>query len=105
MSAMMVYCTCPNQEEADRIASKLVESRLAACANIMSPHQSVYRWEGKIEREQEVVVILKTTEDHYSELEQTILSEHSYDCPCIVAWPIERGVDGFLDWIYQETGA
>ena len=98
-----VYITTGDVDEARRIAQELVELRLAACANILSRMESVYRWEGKICNENEAVLIAKTKTALLSQLTKKVKSIHSYDCPCIVALPIQSGYSPFLDWIDAET--
>lgn len=104
MSVLFIYVTCTDASEAQKIASSVVTERLAACANIMAPHQSVYWWEGKLQNAQEVAVILKTREDLFDRLKNRIVELHSYDTPCIVALPIERGHEPYLSWIAAVTG-
>ena len=103
MSAHFVYVTAGSEEEARRIASAAVQERLAACANMFAGMRSVYRWEGKVAEDDEVVLILKTTGALLDPLMERIRALHSYDCPCIVAWPITAGNPPFLRWIEQET--
>ena len=104
MSPLFVYITCADHAEAREIADAVVGQRLAACANILAPHESVYWWEGKVQQGQEVAVILKTRAELFEKLETAIKSLHSYDVPCIVALPIEKGHGAFLEWIQRETG-
>lgn len=95
--------TCADNSEAQKIARAVVEERFAACANIMAPHQSVYHWDGKVQEGQEVAVILKTRFDLFDALKSRVLELHSYECPCIVALPIEAGHAPFLRWVVDET--
>lgn len=103
MTALFVYITCANKAEAEKIAEAAVGARVAACANILAPHQSVYWWEGKVQKGEETALILKTREDLFEKLEKTVKANHSYECPCIVALPIEKGHKPFLQWIKDET--
>ncbi len=103
MQTLFVYITCANKNEAHKIAKTVVEERLAACANIMLPHQSIYHWEGKVQEAEEVAVILKTTEAAFDKLQARVLELHSYECPCIVALPIDKGYSAYLKWIEGET--
>jgi len=103
LSARWVYITCTDKKEARHIASAAVKERLAACGNIIDKMESVYEWKGEIESDEETVLILKTMDDRYQELEQLVLSMHSYECPCIIALPVEVGLDGYLKWIHKET--
>ena len=84
------------------LGKELVSRRLAACANI-HPINSIYRWNGEMVEDNEVVVILKTTSERFDELKETIVSLHSYDLPCIISWEI-AGENKYLQWISDETG-
>lgn len=101
---IFVYVTCASRDEARNMADAIVGQRLAACANIMAGHDSVYWWEGKVQSAQEVAVVFKTRFDLFPALEAAIKEIHSYDVPCIVALPIETGHEPFLKWIEAETG-
>jgi periplasmic divalent cation tolerance protein len=94
---------CPSFEVADRIGRALVEERLVACVNIIPGMHSIYRWQGKIETATEVVLIAKSRAALFEEIEERITELHPYDCPCLVAWPIEAGHQPYLDWLEQET--
>jgi periplasmic divalent cation tolerance protein len=98
----LIYVTAANLAEADRIAETVVTERLAACANILNGVTSFFHWEGKLCRENEAVLILKTTEEKTVELTARIKELHSYECPCVVVLPIESGNPAFLDWIERE---
>jgi periplasmic divalent cation tolerance protein len=100
-----LYITAPSLEVAANIGRALVEGRLAACVNIISGTHSIYRWQGKIEAATEVVLIAKSRAAVFEEIEKRIRELHPYDCPCIVAWPIEAGYQPYLDWIAQETAS
>ncbi len=103
MNAITLYVTFESDQQAKDIAAKLVEQKLVACANIFPAHQSIYRWQGKVERAQEVAALFKTREDLFAAAEAAIKALHSYDCPCIIAWPITNGYGPFIDWIAAET--
>lgn len=103
MAALTVYVTTESRDEALRIGRAVVEARLAACANLLGAARSIYWWQGKIEDSDETVLILKTTESNYPALEAKIRALHSYDCPCIVAWPIAAGNPDYLAWLSAET--
>jgi len=104
MSFCMVYVTANNQEEAEKIALTVVEENLAACANVLGPMISIFSWKGDLQREEEVAMLLKTTEKNVARLTKRIITLHSYDCPCVLAWPIQYGNNDFLDWLKTETG-
>jgi len=102
-STLLVLCTCPDHESANRIANHLVENRLAACVNISAPIKSVYRWQGAIETADEHMLLIKTSASSYEELEQAVLSLHPYELPEVIAVPVERGQQNYLGWITQCT--
>ncbi len=98
-----VYMTASSDAEAGMIAEVLVADRLAACVNIVGGMTSVYRWQGEIQRGEEVVLIAKTRKDRAEALTERVKRLHSYDCPCIVVLPIEGGNRAFLDWIDEQV--
>jgi periplasmic divalent cation tolerance protein len=99
MKIKLIYATTADFAEATRIAEIVVTERLAACANILDGATSIFCWEGKLCRENETVIILKTMEEKTGLLIARIKELHSYECPCIVALPIENGNIEFLNWI------
>lgn len=103
METIAVYATFASEDQAREIAQSLIEKRLVACANIFAPHQSVYRWQGKVEQAQEVAAIFKTRAELFEAVENQIKSLHSYDVPCIVSWDLAQGHGPFLQWIAAET--
>ncbi len=102
-SFIIVYATCADAAEAGRIAGALLDSRLIACANVLAPHTAHYNWKGKREMGSEVAVIMKTRASLFEKVRAAILKLHSYECPCIVSWPLTAGHGPFLDWIAAET--
>jgi periplasmic divalent cation tolerance protein len=100
---LIVFVTTPSSEEANRIAEAIVTQRLAACVNIVSAIQSIYRWEGKITRDQESLMIIKTTEERYTELERSVKELHTYSTPEIVALRIEAGSQQYLKWLRESV--
>ena len=103
MAVHFVYMTAGSKAEAQKIGKALVESRLAACVNILDNMQSIYRWEQEIQQDTEVVLIAKTTDSLVSQLIEKVKTLHSYDCPCIVSLPILDGYPPFLDWVHAEV--
>ena len=99
-----VYIVAADIAEAERIAEALVAERLAACVNILGGVRSVYRWQGAVERADEIAMIAKTTESLFDKLATRVRALHSYATPAIVAWPIVAGDAAYLDWIAAETG-
>src|SRR3954453_8528956 len=98
---IVVFMTAANGEEATRLAEVLVGSHLAACVQIMPEMESVYRWQGKVERQAEVLLIAKTTRGKFDELEREVRALHSYDTPEIVAVPIVAGSAPYLEWLIK----
>ena len=103
MSNIVVLITAPSEEEAAKIAKVLVEERLAACANIVKHIRSVYRWEGKIEDDPEVLMVVKTREALFGALEKRVRELHSYSVPEVIALPIVQGSEAYLKWLEEET--
>jgi periplasmic divalent cation tolerance protein len=103
VDAIIVWVTCGSEEGAVKIAYSLVEERLAACVNIVSPVRSIYRWEGKIWDEREWILIIKTQKKRFEELEKKVKSFHSYSVPEIISLPIVEGASSYLKWLKQMT--
>jgi periplasmic divalent cation tolerance protein len=99
MSVVSVYAVFANAEEAERIGRTVVEEQLAACANILGPIHSIYRWEGAIETADEVAAIFKTHHWYCDALMERIAALHSYKVPCVVTWPIDRILRNYADWV------
>jgi periplasmic divalent cation tolerance protein len=102
---LIVLVTTSNSEEAARIADLLVSERLAACVNIVPGIESIYRWEGKVTRDQEALMIIKTTGERYDELERRVKELHKYSTPEVVAVRIERGSEQYLKWLRASTAS
>ncbi len=98
---IVVSVTCGSEDEALKIANALVEERLAACANLISPIRSIYRWEGKIWDEKEWLLIIKTQSHRFEELEKRVKSLHSYSVPEIISIPIVEGSQPYLKWLEE----
>lgn len=103
MEALLVITNLPDAESARALAVQLVEQRVAACVNIMSPCHSIFRWEGKVDEAEEVPLLIKTTTARYAELEAAIRAGHPYELPEIVAVPLSRGLPAYLAWVATET--
>ena len=101
--ALLVLANVPDLECAQLVARTLIESRLAACVNLLPAVQSIYRWQGKIEEATEITLLIKTTSQHYDSLQQVIVKLHPYDVPEIIAIPIVAGYAPYLKWIATET--
>lgn len=94
-----VFITAPNKDEASRLADLLVERNLAACVQILPAIESVYRWQGKIERQPEVLLIAKTLAAKFAELEREVRAIHSYETPEIVAVPLTALSEPYRQWL------
>ena len=97
--AIVVFMTAANGEEAARLADMLVGAHLAACVQILPEMESVYRWQGKIERQAEILILAKTTKAKFAELEREVRALHSYETPEIIAVPIVAGSAPYLEWL------
>lgn len=102
MALVSIYAIFADAEEAERIGRIVVDERLAACINILSPCQSIYRWQGAIESAEEVPAILKTDGSKAGALIDRIAALHSYEVPCVAAWPVEASLAAYADWV-EET--
>ena len=100
---LIVLVTTSSAEEASRIGDVLVSERLAACVNIVPGIESIYRWEGKVTRDHESLMIIKTTAERYEDLERRIKELHSYSTPEVIALKIERGSEQYLNWLSDST--
>ncbi len=103
MKFSLIYITAKDKKEAKVIGKGLLKERLIACVNIIDNMDSMYWWKGKMEGASETVLIAKTREELVSKVIKKVKSMHSYECPCIVSLPIQRGYKPFLDWIQRET--
>ena len=101
--AIVVFMTASNGEEAARLADMLVGAHLAACVQILPEMESVYRWQGKIERAAEILLLAKTTRSKFEELEREVRALHSYDTPEIIAVPVVAGSASYVDWLIKST--
>ena len=98
----LVYITAKDEEEANRIGQALVGEKLAACVNI-HPIRSIFRWQGEISQEDEVAILAKTRAELVDEVMSRGKELHSYEVPCIIVLPLEKGNPDFLEWISQST--
>jgi periplasmic divalent cation tolerance protein len=102
--ALLVLTTCGNAEEAQRLAAELVETKLAACVNTVGPIASTYRWQGQVERAQESLLLIKTTETRLAAVERIIRERSSYELPEVLALAIESGSADYLAWLAAAVG-
>lgn len=105
MNTIFAYCTCESSEQAKLIAREVISKRLAACANILPKMTSLYWWENAIQQSEEVVLIFKTREDLFDQLNKLVLSLHSYKTPCLISLQIVSGNPSYLEWILTETSS
>lgn len=103
MAVIAVLTNLPDSESAFNLARELVALRLAACANVLGPATSFYRWEGRDEQATEYPVLIKTTRNRFPELEQAIRTRHPYELPEIIAWTIDSGLPAYLEWVEREV--
>lgn len=100
---LLVVTNAPDREVAGRIAQALVDKRLAACVNILAACTSVYRWQGEVERAEEIPLLIKTRAARYPEVEAMIRHLHPYELPEVIAVPLAQGLPDYLQWIAEET--
>jgi len=98
-NSFIFFVTAPSMKEARKIGNYMVKHRIAACANLIHNIDSIYRWKGKIEKDMEVLILLKTTENKVEKLKEAIESIHSYETPECVGIKIEKGSEKYLKWL------
>jgi len=103
MEVLVVTCTFPDHEIAWRTSRAAVEQGLAACATLIPGAKSIYRWKGQIETAQETAVTFKTARDRFEALRTFVLSEHPYEVPELIAWPVSDGAPAYLAWVEAST--
>lgn len=96
-----IYVTHANEDEAEKVTMHLLNKHLIACANF-SPVRSTFWWKGKIETNEEIVTLLKTSEENFEQVKQEILSIHPYETPCILKIEAEAN-EAYAEWVYNET--
>ncbi|MBI2495744.1 MAG: divalent-cation tolerance protein CutA [Candidatus Omnitrophica bacterium] len=102
---LVVLVTCPTCAIARRLASTLVEERLAACVNALPGVESIFRWQGKVERCREVLLLIKTTARRFERLRRAVMALHPYDVPEIIALPIVAGHRPYLRWVRSSVSS
>lgn len=103
MAVIAVLTNLPDSASAFNLAREIVHLRLAACANVLAPVTSFYRWEGRDEEATEYPLLIKSTEARYTELEAAIRERHPYSVPEIIAWHVVAGLPAYLRWVEDET--
>jgi periplasmic divalent cation tolerance protein len=99
----VIFITTSSLDEAEKIGRALVEEKLVACANIISPIRSIYRWQGKICDDKEALIILKTKKKLFKQIEKRVKALHSYEVPEVISMPIIEGSNKYLSWLKNET--
>jgi periplasmic divalent cation tolerance protein len=102
---LVVLTTFATLDDARRVVREMVERRLVACGTVLPGATSLYRWEGALAEESEVVVLLKTDAARWDELVQTVVERHPYEVPELLALPVARGLERYLAWVTTEVGA
>ncbi len=100
---IVVLCTVPDEATAERLAKGLVEQRLAACVNAIPGVKSFYRWQGQIEADTEIQLVIKTRSERFDELAAWVSANHPYDVPELIAIPADRVSDAYLAWAVEQT--
>ena len=100
---LVVLCTCPDDATAKTLASGLVEHGLAACVNILPEIRSMYRWQGELHDDGEALMVVKTVQQAYTEVEAWLLQHHPYDVPEVLAVQVQAGSATYLDWVQNEV--
>ena len=101
-SIVSIYAIFADADQARNIARQVIEERLAACANILAPCHSIYRWQGAVEEADEVPAIFKARADKADALIARIAELHSYDVPAITLWPIDKALPAYAQWVHDE---
>jgi len=102
--AFVVLVTAASEDEARRIAEALVTERLAACCNLLPGVRSIYRWQGKVCHDDEILLVIKTSEKRFDDLERRVRELHSYDVPEVVALPMAAASEPYLAWLREQCG-
>ena len=105
MRVLVVFCTCPDEASAARIAHALVEERLAACVNRVPGLRSTYRWKDAVHEDSEVLLVIKTAEDRFEALRERVVALHPYELPEVIAVKVAAGLAPYLRWVVAEATA
>jgi periplasmic divalent cation tolerance protein len=103
MEPLLVLTNLPDAASAEKLALALIESRAAACVNVLAACRSIYRWQGAVERADEIPLLIKTTRAAYPRVEEAVRAQHPYDVPELIAIPITHGLPAYLAWVAKET--
>ncbi len=102
-TVLLAFCTCPNEVVAEAIADTLVGEKLAACVNLLPGIRSIYAWQGEIQRDAEVMLLIKTSTARFVALTHRLPELHPYDLPEIIAIPVSHGLPPYLEWVLACT--
>lgn len=100
--ALLVYVSCP-ADAAERIATALVERRVAACVNVLPGVRSIYRWKNQVQRDDEVLLLIKTAATRFEALKAAVLAEHPYELPEVIAVKLDACHPPYLDWVLENS--
>ena len=103
MHAVVLHCTCPDAATADRIATSLVEERLAACVQQVAGVRSTYRWQGQVETADEVLLLIKTVDARIPDVFARVRALHPHDVPELLAINVQAGLPAYLDWVAAQS--
>lgn len=103
MEPLLVLTNLPDAASAEKLARVVIESRAAACVNVLAACRSIYQWQGRVEITTEIPLLIKTTAKNYPQLEAIVRAHHPYDVPELIATPITHGLPVYLDWLAAET--
>ena len=103
MEPLLILTNVPDVASAEKLAHALIESRAAACVNVLAACRSIYRWQGAVETADEIPLLIKTTAANYPMVEAIVRAQHPYDVPELIATPITHGLPAYLDWLAKET--
>jgi uncharacterized protein involved in tolerance to divalent cations len=100
---LVVFVSCEDRAQAEKIAGALVEEKLAACVNVLPGVRSCYVWEGKVTWAEELLLVIKTARGRYEDLEKRVMALHSYEVPEVIGLPIEAGAEKYLRWVEESV--
>lgn len=103
MEPLLVLTNLPDLASAEKLARALIETRAAACVNVLAGCRSIYRWQGALEVADEIPLLIKTSAANYPEIEAMVRAQHPYAVPELIAIPITHGLPAYLDWVAKET--
>lgn len=102
---LLIYITCKDKQQAQMIAKQLIREKLVACANIIEGMTAIYEWQGEVYENTESILIVKSKVALFPSIEKSILALHTYDIPCIVAYPIVEGHLPYLEWVEKQVSS